>query len=344
MKKTLLIFTDTTSEQVNGVNRSIENLRKNIHNHEIVMISADDFFSVPFFWYKEIRLSFSFPNLILKKIQTIRPDYIHIATEWPIGLAAATVCKKYKIPYTTSFHTKFPEYLNMRNALIKEKYVHFYLHYIHDSAKKIFISNNGMIPYIKRHKYGKYAVIPLGIDHDIFHAGEKNLFQNEKRKKLLFVGRIAIEKNIEKFLQISEKYAKIIVGDGPERARLEKKYPHALFLGVKKWKDLADIYRSVDAFIFPSKTDTLGLVNLEAMACGKPVVAYDIENMRGIVQNGKSGILVATNKPLESGVNRAFGISAEYCSASVQHFSWENYAQKFIENQVQIDKNIYGIL
>ncbi len=251
------------------------------------------------------------------------------------------MCKKYNIPYTTSFHTKFPEYLSMRNPLVREKYVHWYLHYIHNSAQTIFISNEGMIPYIERNKYGKYAVIPLGIDHSIFHTGEKNLFLEEKRKKLLFVGRIAIEKNIEKFLQISEKYAKIVVGDGPEKERLEKKYPHAVFLGIKKWKDLADIYRSVDVFVFPSKTDTLGLVNLEAMACGKPVVAYDIENMRGIIKHGKTGILVATNKSLETGVSRAFGIATEHCTNMAKNFSWNNYAQKFLENQVPIDKNIW---
>lgn len=342
MQKTLLIFTDTTSEQVNGVTRSIENLKKHLPNHiKLAIVSADDFFSVPFFGYKEIRLSLSFPRQIFKKIHEIRPDFIHIETEGPIGFSAALICKKYKIPYTTSFHTKFPEYLSMRNRLLKEEYVHQYLHYIHDGAEKIFISNRGMIPYIENNNYGNYAVIPLGIDHSMFFPGAKKFFLNKTRPIALFVGRIAIEKNIEKFLEISEKYEKIVVGDGPEKENLAKKFPNVTFLGIKKWEELADIYRSVDVFVFPSKTDTLGLVNLEAMACGKPVVAYDIENMRGIVTHGKNGILINENSALESGISDALKLLPENCVASAQEFCWENHVKKFLENQSPISHNLW---
>lgn len=168
----------------------------------------------------------------------------------------------------------------MRNRLIKEDYVHQYLHYIHDDAIKIFISNAGMVPYLQKHKYGDYTVIPFGIDHTCFFPGPKNRFLDDNRSVLLFVGRIAVEKNIEAFLRIQGNYRKVIVGDGPKRAEFEEMYPEVEFLGIQHGTDLADIYRSADAFIFPSQTDTLGLVNLEAMACGIPVVAYNIENMR----------------------------------------------------------------
>lgn len=213
MKKRLLIFTDTTKDQVNGVNRSIENLKKHLpENISLHLISTDDFISVPVLGYKEIRLSLSFPHQIGKKIDEIRPDYIHLETEGPIGLAAATICKKRNIAYTSSFHTKFPEYLHLRNRFIKKKYVHKYLQHIHDASRAIFISHRGMVPYIERHEYGKYAIVPLGIDHKQFSPGPKTLFLRENRPKLLFVGRIAIEKNIEDFLKISdEKYAKYIV-------------------------------------------------------------------------------------------------------------------------------------
>lgn len=229
----------------------------------------------------------------------------------------------------------------MRNRLVKPKYVHEYLHYIHDDAERVFISNDGMIPYIERHKYGNAAVVPLGIDHSQFFPGKKNLFKKEKRKKLLFVGRIAIEKNIEKFLEISDDYAKYVVGNGPERKNLEDRYPHTEFLGTRRGKTLADIYRSVDIFVFPSLTDTLGLVNLEAMACGKPVIAYDIENMRGIVKSGYNGILIPENQPLESGIEKALKIKSENCIQTASEFCWKNHTEKFLENQAQIPKKLW---
>lgn len=343
MNKRLLILTDTTGEQVNGVNRSIENLRIHLPKKiTLEILSTDDFFSIPFFWYKEIRLSLGFPKQIEKKIFEFRPDYIHIETEWPIGFIGAKICKKYSIPYTTSFHTKFPEYLNMRSRFIKEWYVHKYLHTVHDGAKKVFISNAGMIPYIKKNKYGNAAVVPLGIDHTQFYAWEKNLFLQENRTKLLFVGRIAIEKNIESFLQISDiKYAKYVVGDWPELERLKQQYPNTKFLWVRRGQTLADIYRSVDIFVFPSKTDTLGLVNLEAMACWKPVVGYNIDNMQWIVQHGKNWILVHEHDSLESGIESAKNINTKHCIETALEFSWEIHVKKFLKNQAAIPQKVW---
>lgn len=340
--KTLLIFTDTTSSQVNGVTRSIENLKKHlIGKIDFHIVSTDDFFSIPFPGYKEIQLSLSFPRSIYKKIKEIEPDFIHIETEWPIGFTAAMICKKHKIPYTTSFHTKFPEYLNMRSSLIKKEYVHSYLRYIHGKSDKIFISNSGLIPYLERHKYDRYAIVPLGIDHSLFYI-DKNFHKKPTEKiTLLFVGRIAIEKNIEDFLKISDKYHKVVVGDWPEKENLQEKYPNVEFLGVKKWQELANIYRQADIFIFPSKTDTLGLVNLEAMACGKPVIAYDIENMQGIIFPNKNGILINENTSLETGISDALKLQPEICAESVKHFCWKNYSQIFLQEQSQIPKILW---
>lgn len=336
-KKKLLIFTDTTDDQINGVTRCIDELQKNLGKHiETKIISADNFFNVPFFWYKEIRLSFSIPKKIKKEIHAFRPDYIHIETEWPVGISAAFIAKRENIAYTTTFHTKFPEYLQMRNKLVKEKYVHKYLHYIHDGAEKIFVSNTGMFEYLEKNRYKNSTLVPFWIDHDLFFAGERKYFLDEPRIKLLFVGRIAIEKNIEDFLNISDKYAKYVVGDGPDREELTEKYSSIQFLGIKKWQELADIYRSIDAFVFPSKTDTLGLVNLEAMASGKPVIAYDIDTLRGIITNGKNGTLVREEKSLETWVESALQLKVSDITKSVAEFHWENYRKMFIKNQVQI--------
>lgn len=312
-------------------------------DREIFVLSADDFTSIPFPGYKEIRLSLSFPSTVRQAMDEIHPDYIHIATEGPIGIVGAYICKKYSLPYTTSFHTKFPEYLNMRNRLIKEDYVHKYLHYIHNDAEKIFISNQGMISYLKKHWYGRYCVVPLGIDHESFFPGKKTRFTEDSRTVLLFVGRIAIEKNIEAFLSISNQYRKIVVWDGPKREEFEKKYPDTEFLGIQKGRALAEIYQSADIFIFPSHTDTLGLVNLEAMACGIPVIAYDIENMQGIIQHGVNGILVPLDKSLESGIPSALALPPNRITQSVARYRWREYSKKFFLEQAPIAQNHYPL-
>lgn len=170
--------------------------------------------------------------------------------------------------------------------------MHQYLHYIHDGAEQIFISNDGLHQYLEENGYERRIVVPFGIDHSVFFPGEKTLFRDIPTPILLFVGRIAVEKNIGDFLDMNAKYQKVVVGDGPLYQKYREEYPDVLFLGKKSPKELGEIYRSVDAFVFPSKTDTLGLVNLEAMASGLPIIAYDIENTRGVIEDGKTGILV----------------------------------------------------
>ncbi len=170
MKK-LLIFTDTYAGQINGVTRCIDNLSKNLPPEiHFSIISSDDFVTIPFLGYKEIRLSLAFPRNILARIRDIRPDYIHIMTEGPIGLTVAYICQRRHIPYTTTFHTKFPEYIHMRSRLVKEEYVHQYLHYIHDGAEEVFISNSGLGEYLLRNDYKNPTIVPFGIDHSIFFA------------------------------------------------------------------------------------------------------------------------------------------------------------------------------
>lgn len=338
MKK-LLIFTDTYNEQVNGVTRCLENLCANLPKGiSVTIVSSDDFLSVPFLGYREIRLSLAFPRQVFQKIKDVQPDYIHIVTEWPVGLTAARVCQKHEFPYTTSFHTKFPEYLSMRNRLLKEEYVHKYLQYIHGGAERILVSNTGVEQYLKRNGYFHIAITPFGIDHMLFFPWEKKLFIEKRRPILLFVGRVAIEKNIEDFLQMDQKYTKIVVGDGPLLEEYGEKYPEVHFLGCKKSQELGDIYRSADIFVFPSKTDTLGLVNLEAMACGLPVIAYDIEDTRAIITDGKTGILVPEGKNLDMWIEQALKLHHEDGIAYAQGFTWKKYAEKFLEYQVSLSK------
>ncbi|PID84212.1 alpha-mannosyltransferase [Candidatus Gracilibacteria bacterium] len=337
MIRKILILTDTHSCQTNGVTRCLDYLTLPFDaNTNIEVVSSDNFVSVPFIGYKEIRLSLAFPQKIFKKIEEIRPDAVHIMTEGPIGFTAAFVCKKYKIPYTTTFHTKFPEYLYLRNRLIRPSIVHRYLRFIHDVSAKIFISHKGVQKYLENEGYKSFEIVPLGIDHEIFKlpAGQKS---THSKPRLLFVGRIAVEKNIEDFLKISDDYEKIVVGDGPLREELEAMYPTAKFLGVKKGEELARIYQESDVFVFPSKTDTLGLVNLEALACGTPVVAYDLETMRGVVKNGVSGVLVSEEENLESGIETALKLNTQDICEDIKKYNWKNYQKTFIQSQIPIN-------
>lgn len=338
MKK-LLILTDTYSHQVNGVTACLGNLCANLpKNIEVHIISSDDFITVPFIGYSEIHLSLTYPHQVYKQIESIKPDYIHIMTEGPIGLMGAYLCRKKNIAYTTTFHTKFPEYLHMRNRLVHEEYVHWYLRYIHGGAEQIFISNEWLRSYLDENGYKKIHVIPFGINHSLFFPGKKTHFQDLKSPILLYVGRIAVEKNIDDFLAILWHYTKIVVGDGPLLKKYQKKYPEVIFLGKKTPEELAEIYRSVDIFVFPSKTDTLWLVNLEAMASWLPVVAYDSENTRGIIKNGETGILVPEWEKLEMGIKKISTIQKESLVAYARSFTWEKYAEKFIIHQFPISK------
>ncbi|MBC7503343.1 glycosyltransferase [Candidatus Gracilibacteria bacterium] len=341
MKK-LLIFTDTYTGQINGVTRCLDNLASNLPSDiHLSVVSSDDFLSVPFLGYKEIRLSLAFPRRIISQLRDVRPDYVHIMTEGPIGLTVAYICQKRYIPYTTTFHTKYPEYLNMRNSLIKEEYVHQYLHYIHNSAEEVFISNSGLGEYLVRNGYEHSTIVPFGIDHTIFYPGVRTLFLDIPRPILLYVGRIAVEKNIVDFLEMDTRYAKIIVGDGPLLEEYREKYSDIQFLGQRSAVELGEIYRSVDAFVFPSKTDTLGLVNLEAMACGLPIIAYDLENTRCIIENDVTGILVPEGKKLETAIEKISNILPRACAESVAEYTWKNYANEFISHQFPISKTLW---
>lgn len=343
-KKKLLLFTDTYAHQVNGAKVTLEELAKNCpKNTEIVIISTDDFFSIPFPTYEEVRFAMVTPRHISKIIKKEKPDMIHIVTEWTIGFTAARACQKLKIPYTSAFHTKFPEYIALRMPFIEEKIVHTALRYIHNAASHIIVSSESMRSYLIKNNYSrkKIKVIPFWVDHSIFSPGEKTLFRTFPRPILLFVWRVAVEKNIGDFLSIETKWTKIVVWDGPLRESLEKNFEDVHFLGYKTKKELREIYRSVDVFIFPSVTDTLGLVNIEALSCGLPVLAYDVEWPSSVITHGKDGILVPYGKPLSSGLPLMEKIEKSACRRKANTYDWGEYSTKFFEAQASIPKKIW---
>ncbi len=343
-KKKLLLFTDTYAEQVNGAKVTLEELVHHIWDDvELVIVSADRFLTVPFPTYIEVRFAIVTPNHISRIIKKEKPDMIHIVTEWTIGFAAARACKKLWIPYTSAFHTKFPEYIALRMPFIGEKYVHKALHYIHDGATRIIVSNNSMKTYLEENNYPKEKIltIPFWVDHSLFFPWEKTLFQDLPKPILLFVWRVAIEKNIGDFLSIESSGTKIVVGDGPLKNNLEKQFPQVHFLWKKTKRELAEIYRSADIFVFPSLTDTLGLVNIEALACGTPVVAYDVWGAGSIITHKRDGILVAYGKLLGSWIPMIDSLEKSHCTKTASNYDWWKYTEKFLEAQSPIPKTIW---
>ncbi len=299
----ILIVTDAWAPQLNGVVRTYENLKEKLieAEHEVYVISPQDFpncKSMP--GYKEIDLAL-FPY---KKMKTLinnlgELNTIHIATEGPLGWAARKYCIKHNKKFTTSYHTQFPDYFARRVC----KYFPFlyksahsigikYVREFHKPSNALLVTTQSMADQLISWEF-KPQIYPFtkGIDKEIFNLGDATLFKDLQKPIALYVGRLAIEKNIEDFLKMTWKGSKILVGHGPDENMLKKKYPDAIFAGKKTSEELANHYRSANVFVFPSRTDTFGIVLIEALACGLPIAAYDVIGPRDVITSDKLGYL-----------------------------------------------------
>lgn len=336
----ILIITDAWHPQVNGVVRTYENLSEALEamGHAVQIIGPADFsFHVPLPGYSEIKLAL-FPYRHLKKmIKSAAPDQIHIATEGPLGWAARRYCLKHSHDFTTAYHSRFPDFVAARledfsSALAKitKKYTAHILKKFHTPAKTIMVSTESLQNELTQLGFrAPITRLTRGIDPALFHTGPKPLFQDLKKPVALYAGRISIEKNIEAFLDMEWSGSKVVVGHGPALEALQKKYPHVHFTGKKTGQDLADHYRSADIFVFPSRTDTFGMVLIEALACGLPVAAYNVMGPRDIITEGFLGVLDdnlahATTKALQNG-------NAEKRTAYThKHYTWKKAATQFL--------------
>jgi glycosyltransferase involved in cell wall biosynthesis len=340
-KPKILIVSDAWHPQVNGVVRTYEYIAEELEaiDCDVKVIGPADFsFSFPMPGYEEIRLVLAPYRKLCGMIEKYNPDYIHAATEGPLGWATRKYCISQGRSFTTSYHTQFPDYAAKRAA----KYLPFLYGYVHKLAKnfvrKFHEPANAMMvatPSLEEYlsKWGfKVSMLRLtrGVNTDIFHPGEKNLFETLKRPVALYAGRVAIEKNLEAFLGMEWEGSKVVVGDGPSSEELKRIYPEAFFAGKKTGSDLADHYRSADVFVFPSKTDTFGIVLIEALACGLPVAAYDVTGPRDIVSEPFLGVLgedlsAASREALNS------GYSQQRFDHVRKHYTWELAARQFLE-------------
>ncbi|MEM8795660.1 MAG: glycosyltransferase family 1 protein [Pseudomonadota bacterium] len=329
----LVIVTDAWHPQVNGVVRTLERTRLELISmgHEVEIVSPEPFFTVPLPTYPEIRLSLATMRAVGVEIEKHTPDHIHIATEGPLGHAARRYCLASEKLFTTSYHTRFPEYVTARIP-IPISWTYAYLRRFHNSGVGCMVATPTLRRNLEGHGFDRLRMWSRGVDASLY-APEKKIDLGFKGPIQLYVGRVAIEKNLEAFLSCKTPGTKLIVGDGPARAELEAKYPDAVFAGKKMGEELAGYYASADVFVFPSLTDTFGIVMLEALASGLPVAAFPVMGPIDVIgENSDVGIL---RDNLDDAISEALKLDRAACRRFAESYSWRATAELFLDNIVR---------
>lgn len=330
----ILIVTDAWSPQVNGVVRTLEALGSDLSamGHDVRYATPEGHWTLPMPTYPEIRLVI-FPRQALERmIDAFHPDAIHIATEGTMGLSARAICIKRKIPFTTSFHTRFPEYVHARFPFISEKMVYRFLRWFHDPADAMMVATPSLEAELRGQGFHNLRIWSRGVDVDTFRPVEGATLPYAK-PVWLYVGRIAIEKNIEAFLKLDLPGTKVVIGDGPARAHLARDYGDVKFLGPKTGEDLIRHYAASDVFVFPSLTDTFGLVLLEALACGVPVAAYPVLGPKDVIGDSPAAAL---DSDLRAACLRALDIPRSVARDFALTRSWRTCTEQFLANLPEI--------
>jgi glycosyltransferase involved in cell wall biosynthesis len=330
----ILLATDAWEPQVNGVVRTLTRVVAELREmgDEVEVISPDQFPTFPLPTYPEIKLAMGAYEKVQQRFKDFEPEAIHIATEGPIGLAARRICIEWKLPFTTSYHTRFPEYVSARLPLpLAAGYA--YMRWFHKPSGRLMVATPTMREELEKHGFRNISQWSRGVDTEIFHprrAGEPDVFEGLPRPVWLNVGRIAVEKNIEAFVSLDLPGTKVIVGDGPQREELGAKYPEAVFLGAKFGDELAAAYACADAFVFPSLTDTFGLVILEAWAAGTPVAAFSAPGPVDIIPGTGAGVLApGQTDGLREACLEALRLDRAHVRTVAEQFSWRSCAEDF---------------
>jgi len=327
----IAIVSDAWEPQVNGVVRTLRTVAEELRKagHIVEVFGPDRFRTIPCPTYPEIRLAI-FPGRRLRKLlRDFQPDAVHVATEGPLGLAARSVAKKLYWPFTTSFHTKFAEYVNARTKL-PLIWSYAFLRWFHNGAARVMVATPSLEDELRGHGFKNLVRWSRGADLDLFKPREPVIL-DLPRPIFAYVGRVAVEKNIGAFLEADLPGSKLVVGDGPQRAELEKKYPNATFVGAKFGEELAQHYCAADVFVFPSRTDTFGLVVLEALACGVPVAAYPVTGPRDVLAEAAQPV-GALHEDIATAAIAALACDRAACRTHAEKFSWGASAGQFLTN------------
>lgn len=324
----VMIVTDAWSPQVNGVVRTLTTTRREMQamGHQVEILSPLEFRTLPCPTYPDIRLSVLPAKGVRRRIRDYAPDALHIATEGPLGLAARRYALDHELPFTTAYHTRFPEYVHARTG-IPLVWTYRFLRWFHGPAHAVMAPTPAVKTDLERFGFDNVVLWSRGVDLDVFHVQTSHRLDTA-HPIFLYVGRVAVEKNVEAFLQLELPGSKWVVGDGPALAGLRNKYPEAHYLGVMKQPELAEVYASADVFVFPSKTDTFGLVLLEAMACGLPVAAYPVTGPIDVLgSHSSAGVLHAD---LREACLAALKLNRADARAHAERFSWRAATEQFV--------------
>jgi glycosyltransferase involved in cell wall biosynthesis len=334
--KQLLIVTDAWEPQTNGVVTTLKSVIPHLSHlgYETHVLHPGLFDTWPLPSYPEIRLARN-PLKLGRMIRELRPDSVHIATEGPLGTMARWLLCRWLVPFTTSLHTKFPEYVNERIGVPLSVGYRF-IRWFHRPSAVTLCTTSSHKHELERWGLRNLVVWGRGVDTERFKPDPQRPVApaRAERPRLLYVGRVAVEKNIRAFLSLPIGAEKVVVGDGPARAILEKQHPEATWLGYRHGNELVREYASSDVFVFPSRTDTFGLVMLEAMACGTPVAAYPVTGPRDIVINGENGCL---HENLAEAVAGALRVQRSACRSYAETQDWRKIAQRMASNFNQAD-------
>lgn len=326
----LLIATDAWHPQVNGVVRSLEHMASAGRSlgFDPVFLTHQDFPSLPLPGYREIRLAYATRRKLAARMAAIAPTHVHIATEGTVGYAARRYCLAHDRPFTTSYHTRFPEYLAAR-APVPQSWSYAWLRRFHGAGSGTMVSTPSLERELAGRGFANLMRWTRGVDTDLFRPQDSDALAGLPRPIFLFVGRLAVEKNVAAFLGLDLPGTKVVVGDGPDRQRLEALAPQARFLGTRTGADLARIYAAADVFVFPSLTDTFGIVLLEALACGLPVAAYPVTGPLDVLGGTGAGVLGAD---LRQAALAALAIPREHCREEALRYTWAESARQFYTN------------
>jgi glycosyltransferase involved in cell wall biosynthesis len=336
------LVSDAWTPQVNGVVRSLQATVQQLSSlgHDVAMVTPDLFRSIPCPTYPEIRLALTWPGRVGRLLERQQPDAIHIATEGPLGLAARRFCHRQGLAFTTAFHTRFPDYVSQRTGLNPDWFWR-YLRWFHSAARHILVATPRLADELRSHRLSHTRLWGRGVDLSQFRADAPPhpAMAGLPGPIQLYVGRVAVEKNLEAFLATRVPGSRVIVGDGPARQDLERAFPDARFLGALHGEALAQAYAAADVFVFPSMTDTFGLVMIEALASGVPVAAFPVAGPLDVLGPDAHGVapgfrakIGAIASDLDAAILKALEANPQDCRLYAQQFSWERCTQQFLDN------------
>lgn len=328
----IVLVTDAWLPQINGVVRTLTQLRDQLlaRGHEVHVIAPDLFPTVPLPTYAEIRLAVGADAKVGRMLWEFDPDAVHIATEGPLGLAARRYCIRRRLRFTTSFHTRFPEYVKQRLPFLPLSPGYAMVRWFHDAAARTMVSTPELRDELHGRGFGNLVLWSRGVDTELFRPLGKSALDGPG-PRFMYMGRVAPEKNIEAFLQASLPGSKYVVGDGPARLELQRRYPQVTFTGAKSGEDLARHLSAADCFVFPSRTDTLGLVVMEAMACGVPVASYPVSGPASMIRQGVTGVM---DEDLATAARAALALDPAACRRYAESLSLAASTEQFLGNLV----------